>query len=81
MKLYKLSDMGENKLAVEVFETMRKEPGAREACDWIDRIEKNYERLLDEAEGCFLFCNACYLVTVRDIDVYEVRCGGTNFFL
>lgn len=72
MKMYKLGDMGENKVTIQVFDTLRREPAARDACDWIERIEKNYERVVDEAEGCFLFCTACYLVTVRDIDVYEV---------
>lgn len=72
LRVYKLSDMADNKVSIQVIDTLLKEPAARDSYDWIEKIEKNYDRLVDEVEGCFLFCTACYLVTVRDIDMYEV---------
>jgi hypothetical protein len=56
---------------LEVFETLRKEQLAREACDWIEFIERHRSTVFDAGENSFFFCHKCYLVIARDIELYE----------
>ena len=68
---YKVFDIQNNRVRLDVFETLRKEPLAREACDWIEHIERHRNSIFDAGENCFFFCPKCYLVIARDIELYE----------
>jgi len=52
---------------------LRKDKGAFEACSWLGDLQRNFDKVVDQGEGGFLFCETCYYLIMRDIDLYEVR--------
>jgi hypothetical protein len=69
--LYKLGDVAQNRVTLEIYEVLQKERYAREMCDWIEIIEKNMDRVYDVGENSIFFCHKCYILTMRDIELYE----------
>ena len=72
MNVQRLGEIGGNKLTLELYETMRKDKGAFEACPWLGDLQRNYDKVVDLGENGFLFCETCYVLTMRDIELYEV---------
>lgn len=68
---YKAFDLQHNKVKLELFETLRKESLARDACDWIEHIERHRSEVFDIGENSFFFCQKCYPVVARDIELFE----------
>ena len=73
LSVQRLGDIGDNKLSLEVFNTLRKEPAASDICPWLVDIQRNFNKVIDLGENAFLFCERCYLLSLRDIELFEVR--------
>jgi len=71
--MYKLADIASNKVTRATFEFLKKEKLARETCDWLYTIDRNWDKVYDIGENCFFFCPKCFILTIRDIEMFEVR--------
>lgn len=57
---------------MHTYELLKKEKLARETCDWLYTISRNWDKVYDVGENCFFFCPKCFILTVRDIETFEV---------
>jgi hypothetical protein len=71
--MYKLADIASNRVTMHTYELLKKEKLARENCDWLYTISRNWDKVYDVGENCFFFCPKCYILTVRDIEMFEVK--------
>ncbi len=70
--MYKLADIASNRVTMHTYELLKKEKLARENCDWLYTISRNWDKVYDVGENCFFFCPKCFILTVRDIEMFEV---------